>query len=116
MRLVADGQAAPDLLQTRKDILTLCRVQRRDDLRRLQPFDDAELLANLVALKDDELLFRSQDRMILLLSRQLGQCIAAGGIQAWKGVFQAESSEVPMQDRFRVCDPPTIDDERHNCL
>lgn len=29
--------------------------------------------------------------MISLLSRQLGQCIVAGRIPEWKGVFRAES-------------------------
>ena len=46
--------------------------------------------------------------MISLLSRQLGQCIVAGWIPALKGVFRAESIEVPTHPSFRVRYPGGI--------
>ncbi len=48
------------------------KIQRGDDLRRLQPLVDAELLANLVALEDDELLLELFLQFALPLESQVG--------------------------------------------
>ena len=53
-------------------MLAFRQVERGDDLGRLQPLVDAELLANLVALEDDELLFELFFQFALLLKRQVG--------------------------------------------
>ena len=46
--------------------------------------------------------------LLLTPSRQLAQCIAAGGIQAWKGVFRAQSSGISTQHSLRVRHPSAI--------
>ena len=48
--------------------------------------------------------------MILLLSRQLGQCIVAGWIPAWKGVYRSQSSLSGELVRYRKLSEPAFGD------
>ena len=56
MGLVDNHQVPMDLTQTGQDLQPLGQVQRRDQLFLLQPLVHAELIANVGALENDELL------------------------------------------------------------
>ena len=55
VRLVDDHQIPVDLLQPWQDLGALGKVQRGDDLLLLHPLVDAELIADVAALQDEEL-------------------------------------------------------------
>ena len=56
VRLVHDNQVPVDLAQAGQDLRPLGKVQRRDELLLFEPLVDAELIADVVALDDEEFL------------------------------------------------------------
>src|SRR5690242_17361498 len=91
MRLINDHEVPMDLLQARQDRIPLRQVQRGDDLPMLQPLVDTELLANGVALQNDELLVEFFAQLALPLKRQIGGAYDQGA------QTQAAQFQLPQQ-------------------
>ena len=73
MGLVDDDQVPVDLPQAGQDVVALGQVERRDDLAVLQPLVDAELVADVAALEDQELLVELLLQLALPLEGEVGR-------------------------------------------
>lgn len=71
MRFIDDHQVPRYLSKAGKNLGAFGKVQRRDDLLLLQPLVDAELVANVAALQDKELLVEFLLQLSLPLERQV---------------------------------------------
>ena len=83
VRLVARGHAVSfvhdheiplHLAQTGQDLVALGQVQRSDDLLLLHPLVDAELIAQITALEDEELFVELLLELALPLEGEIGRC------------------------------------------
>ena len=72
VRLVHDDQVPVDLPQAGQDFRPLGQVERRDELLLFEPLVDAELVADVVALDDDELLVELLLQFALPLEGEVG--------------------------------------------
>lgn len=72
MRLVHDRQVPVDLAAAGEDLGSFGQIQRRDNLLLLHPLVDAELVADIAALKDRELLVELLLQLALPLDGKVG--------------------------------------------
>ena len=71
VRLVDDHEVPVNLFESGQDLVALRQIERRDDLVPLHPLVDAELVADVAALEDDELLVELLAQFALPLERQV---------------------------------------------
>ena len=69
MGFIHDNKVPVDLPQARQDLRPLGKVEGRDDLVLFQPLVDAELIADIAAFEDKELLVEFLFQLTLPLER-----------------------------------------------
>src|SRR5713226_1358994 len=69
--LIDNDEVPLDLPQTRQNCFPLREIERRNDLAVFEPLVDSELLANITALQNDELLVKLLLKFALPLEREV---------------------------------------------